>query len=142
MIVRGGTVFYGRDWAYGECSLENWWVNEVVRGEDLLASTARQIQLIKALGGTPPYYAHVPLVVNVSGEKLSKRDAGLALRELRASGVRPEQVAGYLGYSLGLLPEPKACTPADLIPQFAWGRIPKTPWVIGNELATELPLLA
>src|SRR4029077_16225131 len=70
-------------------------IGDVVRGADLLASTARQLQLIAALGGTPPTYAHVPLMVNARGEKLSKRDQGLTLRSLREAGVAPEAVAGY-----------------------------------------------
>ncbi|HYN20340.1 MAG TPA: tRNA glutamyl-Q(34) synthetase GluQRS, partial [Thermoanaerobaculia bacterium] len=62
-------------------------INEIVRGADLLDSTARQIQLIEALGGKPPTYTHVPLVVNAQGEKLSKQDAGHTLKSLREAGV-------------------------------------------------------
>jgi glutamyl-tRNA synthetase len=98
-------------------------IDDVVRGADLLDSTARQIRLIEALGGTPPAYAHVPLVVNADGEKLSKRDRGLALRSLREAGVAPETLAGWLGWSLGLLDRPEPCRPADLVPLFAWERI-------------------
>lgn len=116
-------------------------VSEVVRGADLLDSTARQIQLVEALGGTPPAYAHIPLVLNGAGEKLSKRDAALALRALREGGIRPEQVAGYLGYSLGLLPHPLACTAADLIPRFEWQRIPTQPWIIPDDLPEVLAAL-
>jgi glutamyl-tRNA synthetase len=90
-------------------------IDDVVRGSDLLASTARQIQLIEALGGTPPTYAHVPLVVNAGKEKLSKRDRGLTLRSLREAGVAPEAVAGYLAHSLGLMARPEPCRPGDLI---------------------------
>lgn len=54
-------------------------VNQVVRGSDLLSSTARQIALIRALGGTQPRYAHLPLVTDTSGEKLSKRNGSLPL---------------------------------------------------------------
>lgn len=109
-------------------------VTEVVRGEDLLSSTGRQIQLIRALCGRVPEYAHVPLVVNDKGDKLSKRDAGLDLRSLRAAGVSPEQFAGYLGYSLGLLPEARACTVRDLIPHFKWERIPFRQWPLPDDL--------
>jgi glutamyl-tRNA synthetase len=98
-------------------------VDDVVRGADLLSSTARQIQLIEALGGTPPAYAHVPLVVDAAGEKLSKRDRGLTLRSLRGEGVAAEALAGWLGWSLGLLDRPEPCRPADLIPLFSWVRI-------------------
>ena len=113
-------------------------IGEVVRGEDLLASTARQIQIIEALGGTPPLYSHVPLVVNAEGEKLSKRNAGLDLRALREADVRPEGLAGYLGYSLGLLPEPARCPAAELVPRFRWDAIPKAPWRLPDDLPARL----
>ena len=98
-------------------------IDDVVRGADLLDSTARQIRLIEALGGTPPAYAHVPLVVDAQGEKLSKRDQGLTLRSLREAGVAAETLAGWLAWSLGLLERPEPCPPADLVPLFAWERI-------------------
>jgi glutamyl-tRNA synthetase len=113
-------------------------IDDVVRGADLLASTARQIQLIEALGGTPPAYAHVPLMINARGEKLSKRDGGLTLRSLREAGISPEAVAGYLAYSLGLLDRPEPCRPADLVPAFAWERIGRADWVLPEDLAALL----
>lgn len=113
-------------------------ITEVVRGEDLLASTARQIQLIEALGGTRPAYAHVPLVVNAGGEKLSKRDQGLTVQSLRERGVRPEALVGYLAASLGLIPEPLPCLPADLLRHFAWDRLSKEPWRLPEDLEEAL----
>ena len=111
-------------------------IDEVVRGADLLDSTARQIQLIEALGGTPPAYAHVPLVVNAQGEKLSKRDAGLTLRSLREEGMRPEELVGWLGWSLGLLDRAEPCSAAELVPLFAWEKVTKETWSLTsiNEL--------
>lgn len=63
-------------------------VTQVVRGADLLSSTPRQIALQRALGYPTPAYAHVPLVVNADGSKLSKRDGALPLPSLDASRVR------------------------------------------------------
>jgi len=103
-------------------------INEVVRGADLLDSTARQIQLIEALGGVPPVYAHIPLVVNAQGEKLSKRDEGLTLRSLRETGISSEALAGWLGWSLGILDRAEPCPAAELVPLFRWERVRKETW--------------
>ncbi|MGI9173905.1 MAG: tRNA glutamyl-Q(34) synthetase GluQRS [Rhodothermales bacterium] len=113
-------------------------IGEVVRGADLLDSTARQIQLIEALGGARPVYAHLPLVVDTQGEKLSKRNASLDLHALRETGVQPAQLAGYLGYSLGLLSEPTSCAAPDLISRFRWDRIPKAEWRLPDDLPERL----
>jgi len=67
-------------------------IAEVVRGADLLTSTARQILLYEALGWTPPAFCHAPLVCDASGHRLAKRTGGLAIRELREAGWTPEEV--------------------------------------------------
>jgi glutamyl-tRNA synthetase len=113
-------------------------IDEVVRGADLLDSTARQIQLIEALGGAPPAYAHVPLVVHAQGEKLSKRDAGLTLRSLRRAGVRPEALAGHLGWSLGILDRPEPCPAAELAARFSWEKVGKETWVLPEDALRQL----
>ena len=64
-------------------------VTDVVRGSDHVTNTATQIQLIEALGGTPPRFAHHSLLTGPQGEALSKRLGTLALRDLRARGVEP-----------------------------------------------------
>jgi glutamyl-tRNA synthetase len=142
-LAVGDFVLQRRDglWAYqlavvvDDLAME---IDDVVRGADLLASTARQIQLIEALGGEPPAYAHVPLMVNARGEKLSKREQGLTLRSLREAGVSPEAVAGYLAHSLGLLDRPEPCRPADLLPVFAWEKIGRADWVLPEDLPGRL----
>jgi len=67
-------------------------IGEVVRGEDLLTSTARQLLLYEALGWMPPAWCHVPLVRDAVGRRLAKRTGGLAVRDLRAAGWTPADV--------------------------------------------------
>ena len=67
-------------------------VQEVVRGEDLLTSTARQLLLYESLQWQPPTWCHTPLVCNAQGHRLAKRADGLSIRELRQAGMSPEQV--------------------------------------------------
>lgn len=67
-------------------------IAEVVRGADLLLSTARQLLLYRALGWTAPTWAHAPLIVDAEGRRLAKRAAGLSIRELREAGRTPEEV--------------------------------------------------
>ena len=67
-------------------------ITEVVRGEDLLLSTARQLLIYRALGATPPAFYHCPLVRDASGNRLAKRDNAQSLRELRASGMDPKML--------------------------------------------------
>lgn len=67
-------------------------IEEVVRGEDLLTSTARQILLYEALGWPPPEWCHAPLVCDAEGNRLAKRTGGLAIRDLRDQGKSPADV--------------------------------------------------
>jgi len=67
-------------------------ITEVVRGEDLLRSTARQLLLYRALGWTPPRFYHCPLVTDQAGERLAKYNDALSLRTLQAQGHQPEEL--------------------------------------------------
>ncbi len=78
-------------------------IGEVVRGDDLLASTPRQVHLARLLGIEPPVYAHVPLVLGLDGERLAKRDGAVTLSDRRARGESPDQVRTMLAASLGLV---------------------------------------
>lgn len=69
-------------------------ITEVVRGQDLLVSTARQILLYRALGWTPPSWYHCPLVTDAHGQRLAKRHDALSIRTLRQQGQTPQQVLG------------------------------------------------
>jgi len=67
-------------------------ITEVVRGADLLLSTARQLLLYRALGWTPPAWAHAPLILDNNGKRLAKRTSGLSIRELRERGYSPSDI--------------------------------------------------
>ncbi|HWH72154.1 MAG TPA: tRNA glutamyl-Q(34) synthetase GluQRS [Candidatus Sulfotelmatobacter sp.] len=76
-------------------------ITEVVRGEDLLKSTARQLLLYRALGFEPPRFYHCPLVTDAAGVRLAKRHDALSLRSLRAQGRTPEHLrAGWPAVSV------------------------------------------
>lgn len=77
-------------------------VNQVVRGLDLLSSTARQLLLFEMLGFSVPAFAHVPLWLDSTGQRLSKRLQSEGLDPLRARGSTAEQVVGRLAASCGL----------------------------------------
>ena len=104
-------------------------VTEVVRGCDLLLSAAQQLYLYKMLGLRPPKYAHIPLICNAEGRRLSKRDKSLDMGNLRQNHT-PGQIIGYLAYTAGLTPSPTPISAHDLIGHFAWSKITPTEKII------------
>ena len=95
-------------------------VNQVVRGSDLLGSSARQTYLARLLGYEPPTFGHVPLLVAPDGRRLSKRDRDLDLGGLREAGLSPSGIIGALASTAGLVPAGTVATPEELIPAFGW----------------------
>ncbi len=93
-------------------------ITEVVRGSDLLLSTAQQLYLYELLGYRPPRFAHLPLVTNAEGVRLSKRDKSLNMEYLRAHHT-PNEVLGQLGVLSGLLPTYRPVELAELAELFA-----------------------
>jgi glutamyl-tRNA synthetase len=71
-------------------------ISHVIRGEDHLSNTPKHIELYRALGGAPPRFAHIPLILNQDGSKMSKRDAGSSLNTYIEEGFLPEAVRNYL----------------------------------------------
>ncbi len=98
-------------------------LNQIVRGADLLASTPRQILLYEALGFPIPTFAHVPLVLDEQGHRLSKRAESSGLAPLRAAGLTPAQVTGQLAATCGLVEPGKSITPPELAQQFTPPRL-------------------
>ena len=107
-------------------------VTDVLRGDDLLPSTARQLLLLRALGLPAPAYAHAPLVLGADGERLAKRHGALSVGELRARGVEPGQVVGLLAASAGLAPAGARVMPRDLLAGFRLASIPVEPVRLGT----------
>jgi glutamyl-tRNA synthetase len=104
-------------------------VTDVVRGADLVHSTARQIALFRALGYPEPRFWHVPLLADDSGEKLSKRHGADSLDVLRRQGLDAGDVIGMLAATLGFCPAGSRLTAAELAAQLVDGH---------HDLATQL----
>lgn len=100
-------------------------VTEVVRGSDLLLSTAQQIYLYRLLGLPAPEFAHVPLICNSEGRRLSKRDMSLNMSELRQAKSARE-IIGTLAHIGGLINEPAPCEARELLDLFDWKKVPST----------------
>jgi glutamyl-tRNA synthetase len=71
-------------------------ISHVIRGEDHLSNTPKHVQLYRALGAAPPRFAHIPLILNLDGSKMSKRDQGASLNAYKEGGYLPEAVRNYL----------------------------------------------
>lgn len=93
-------------------------INQVARGSDLLASTARQILLFEALGFPVPVFAHLPLVVDSEGKRLAKRLQSEGIEPLRAAGNTPEQVVGRFAAECGLVPAGSHLSASALAEQY------------------------
>lgn len=108
-------------------------VNLVVRGDDLLCSTHRQLLLYQSFGWTPPEFAHVPLVIGPDGRRLAKRHGDTRISLLREQGLPGKRLVGWLAWSCGLLPTPRDVYPRELLPHFDWDLIPRSPCVFTPE---------
>lgn len=101
-------------------------VTEVVRGDDLLPSTARQWHLQRALGLPHPRWIHVPLVLDANGRRLAKRADDLSLFALRERGVDPRAVVAWAAQSAGM-PATERVSARDALELFALERLPRGP---------------
>ena len=99
-------------------------ITQVLRGADLLSSTARQILLHRLLGQPEPRWAHAPLLIAGNGERLSKRDKSLSLSTLRGRGVDPRQIVAHLARLSGLS-APGPCEPRELLEGFSLSKVPR-----------------
>jgi len=114
-------------------------VNQVVRGDDLAASTPRQLHLQALLGFPAPTYAHVPLVVGPDGGRLAKRHGAVTLDDLAALGIIDAAVVAMLARSLGVELSDRgrggemSVLVDELAARFSFDRLPREPWMFDPE---------
>ncbi len=109
-------------------------ITEVIRGDDLIPSTPRQLLLYQSLGLTAPAFTHVPLVVGPDGKRLAKRHGDTRLSVLRAHGVAPELLLGLLAYSCGWVDRIEPIAARDLVTRFTLETMRRGPFVLTDEL--------
>jgi glutamyl-tRNA synthetase len=109
-------------------------ITHVVRGEDHISNTPRQILIQEAIGATTPEYAHLPLVLSPDRTKLSKRKGALALTEYRDQGFQPEAVLNYITF-LGWNPggEKEIYSISELINEFDLAKVQKSAAIFNTE---------
>jgi len=103
-------------------------ISHVIRGEDHLMNTPKHLQLFEALAAEPPRYAHIPLILNADGSKMSKRDEGAAVGDYPRQGFVPEAVINFLAL-LGWNPktDEEMFTAAELVERFELDQVNRSP---------------
>jgi glutamyl-tRNA synthetase len=105
-------------------------ITHVVRGEDHLSNTPKQLLVLEALGASAPTYAHLPLLHGPDGRKLSKRHGAASVQELRADGYRPEAVDNYIALlGAGFASDEEHFSLPELAQRFRLERVSKNPAV-------------
>jgi glutamyl-tRNA synthetase len=103
-------------------------VTHVVRGEDHLSNTPKQLLVVEALGESPPVYAHLPLLHGPDGKKLSKRHGAASVQELRNAGYLPEAIRNYLALlGWGDPDDETILSTEDLVDRFGIERVSRNP---------------
>ena len=110
--------------------LEDWLdgITHVIRGDDHVSNTPKQINVLRALGAEPPVYAHVPSVFGADGKKLSKRHGAVSVDEFRTAGYVPEALMNFLAL-LGWAPdgETTIMSREELVERFSLDRVGSSP---------------
>jgi glutamyl-tRNA synthetase len=103
-------------------------ITHVVRGEDHLSNTPKQLLVLEALGAQPPLYAHLPLLHGMDGKKLSKRHGAASVQELRDAGYLPEALRNYMALlGWGSEDDETIISTDELVRQFSIERVSKNP---------------
>jgi len=109
-------------------------ITHVVRGQDHVSNTPRQLMILRALGAEPPIYAHIPLLHGPDGKKLSKRHGAASVQELRDAGYLAEALRNYIALlGWGYDETTTFMTTAELIERFSLERVSKNPAVFDEQ---------
>ena len=109
-------------------------ITHVVRGEDHISNTPKQLLVFEALGVPAPRYAHMPLLHGPDGKKLSKRHGAASVQELRDRGYLPEAVNNYIALlGTGFAPDEEFFTMAEMAERFRLDRVSKSPAVFDEQ---------
>jgi glutamyl-tRNA synthetase len=109
-------------------------ITHVVRGQDHVSNTPRQLMLLRALGAEPPLYAHIPLLHGPDGKKLSKRHGAASVQEVRDQGYLPEAVRNYIALlGWGYDETTTLMSTDELVERFALERVSKNPAVFDEQ---------
>jgi glutamyl-tRNA synthetase len=109
-------------------------ITHVVRGQDHVSNTPRQLMLLRALGAEPPVYAHIPLLHGTDGKKLSKRHGAASVQGLREAGYLPEAVRNYVALlGWGYDESTTFMTTDELVERFSLERVSRNPAVFDEQ---------
>jgi glutamyl-tRNA synthetase len=109
-------------------------ITHVVRGQDHVSNTPRQLMMLRALGAEPPVYAHIPLLHGPDGKKLSKRHGAASVQEVRDQGYLPEAIRNYIALlGWGYDESTTFMTTDELVERFALERVSKNPAVFDEQ---------
>src|SRR3954469_15707880 len=109
-------------------------ITQVIRGEDHISNTPRQVMILRGLGSEPPAYAHLPLLHGPDGKKLSKRHGAASVQELRDAGYLPEAVRNYIALlGWGFDESTTFFTTEELIDAFSLERVGRSPAVFDEQ---------
>jgi glutamyl-tRNA synthetase len=109
-------------------------ITHVVRGQDHVSNTPRQVMILRGLGEEPPVYAHIPLLHGPDGKKLSKRHGAASVQQVREDGYLPEAVRNYIALlGWGYDETTTLMTTDELVERFALERVSKNPAVFDEQ---------
>jgi len=108
-------------------------ITEVFRGDDLVPSAFRQLELYDFFGWPPPQFAHVPLVVGPDARRLAKRHGDTRLSMLREAGVSPQRLVGLLAWSCRFIERQEPISLQELLSVFNTTKLPRQSWTFTDQ---------